>query len=45
MNSEASAMNSNLETFIRDAKAIAAERGVNWDIELGPDGVAPKGQG
>lgn len=45
MNSGAAGMNSNLEAFIRDAQAIAADRGVNWNIELGPDGVAPKGQG
>jgi hypothetical protein len=45
MNSGASGMNLNLEAFIRDAKAIAAERGIRWKIELGSDGVAPKGQG
>jgi hypothetical protein len=45
MNLEASGMNSNLEAYIRDAQAMAANRGVNWDIDLGPDGVAPKGQG
>ncbi len=33
----------NLEAFIRDAQAIAEERGVRWNIELGSDGVAPKG--
>ena len=38
-------MNSYLETFIRDAKVIAAERGVNWDLQLGPDGVAVPGKG
>jgi len=38
-------MNLNLEAFIRDAKAIAEERGIRWNIELGSDGVAPKGQG
>jgi hypothetical protein len=38
-------MNSNLEGFIRDAKAIAEQRGVIWDVQLGPDGVAPKGMG
>jgi hypothetical protein len=45
MNSGASGMNLNLEAFIRDAQAIAAERGIQWNIELGSDGVAPKGQG
>jgi hypothetical protein len=38
-------MNLNLEAFIRDSQAIAAERGIRWNIELGSDGVAPKGQG
>lgn len=38
-------MNSYLEAFIRDAKAIAEERGVTWDVQLGPDGVAGPGQG
>jgi hypothetical protein len=38
-------MNSYLETFVRDAKAIAAERGVNWDVQLGPGGVAVPGHG
>ena len=38
-------MNSYLETFIRDAKAIAEQRGVNWDVQLGPDGVAIPGHG
>src|ERR1035441_7373062 len=38
-------MNLNLEAFIRDAQAIAAERGIRWSIDLGSDGVAPKGQG
>jgi len=38
-------MNPSLESFIRDARAIAEHRGVEWDISLGPDGIAPKGQG
>ena len=38
-------MNSNLEAFIRDARAIADQRGIVWDLELRPDGVAPKGKG
>jgi len=38
-------MNLNLEAFIRDAQAIAAELGIRWNIGLGSDGVAPKGQG
>ena len=38
-------MNLNLEAYIRDAKAIAEQRGVAWDVQLGPDGVAPKGMG
>ncbi|MDR3723846.1 MAG: hypothetical protein P4K83_05080 [Terracidiphilus sp.] len=38
-------MNLNLETFIRDAKAIAELRGISWDVQLGPDGVALKGMG
>jgi hypothetical protein len=38
-------MNSYLETFIRDAKEIADQRGVNWNVQLGPDGVAIAGQG
>lgn len=38
-------MNLNLEAFIRDAKAIAEQRDVVWDVQLGPDGVAPKGMG
>ncbi len=37
-------MNSYLETFIRGAKAIAEQRGVNRDVQLGPDGVAIPGQ-
>jgi hypothetical protein len=45
MNSEASGMNWILEAFIRDAQTIAAVRGVNWEIELGQDGVALKGHG
>lgn len=38
-------MNLNLEAYIRDAKAIAEQRGVAWDVQLRPDGVAPKGMG
>lgn len=38
-------MNSYLETFIRDAKSIAEQRGMNWDVQLGPDGVAIPGEG
>jgi len=38
-------MNLNLEAFICDAKAIAEQRGVVWDVQLSPDGVAPKGKG
>jgi len=38
-------MNSYLEAFIWDAKTIAEQRGVNWDVQLGPDGVAIPGQG
>lgn len=38
-------MNSNLEAFIRDAQAIATDRGIRWNLELGTDGVAPKGHG
>jgi hypothetical protein len=38
-------MNSYLEAFIRDAKAIAEQRGVNWEVQLGPDGVAIPGRG
>ncbi len=38
-------MNLNLEAYVRDAKAIAEQRGVAWDVQLGPDGVAPKGMG
>ena len=38
-------MNSYFETFIRDAKAIAEQRDVNWDVQLGPDGIAVPGQG
>jgi hypothetical protein len=38
-------MNSSLEAFIRDASAIANQRGVVWDIHLGPNGIAPKGRG
>lgn len=38
-------MNAYLEAFIRDAKTIAKQRGVNWDVQLGPDGVAILGQG
>jgi len=38
-------MNSSLESFIRDARAIAEQRAITWNIRLGPDGVAPKGWG
>lgn len=38
-------MNLYLEAFIRDARAIADQRGVNWYVLLGPDGVARRGQG
>jgi len=38
-------MNSNLEAYIRDARVIADQRGIMWDIPLGPDGVACKGRG
>ena len=38
-------MNLFLEAFIRDARAIADHRGVDWHVKLGPDGVAPKGRG
>jgi hypothetical protein len=38
-------MNSYLETFIRDAKAIAEQRGVIWDVQLGANGVAVPGYG
>lgn len=38
-------MNLNLEAFVRDAKVIAEQRGVTWNVQLGPDGVAPKGMG
>lgn len=38
-------MNSYFERFIRDAKAIAEQRGVTWDVQLHPDGVAIPGEG
>ena len=38
-------MNSYLEAFIRDAKAIARQCGVRWDVQLEPDGVAIPGHG
>jgi hypothetical protein len=38
-------MNSYLESFVRDAKTIAEQHGVNWDVQLGPDGLAIPGQG
>jgi hypothetical protein len=45
MSWEVIVMNSSLEAFVRDARAIADQRGVVWDIELGPDGIAAKGRG
>lgn len=38
-------MNSYLETFVGDARANAAQRGVDWDVHLGPEGIAVPGQG
>lgn len=38
-------MNSSLEAFIRDARAVADQRGIVWNIALEPDGVALKGEG
>ncbi len=38
-------MNSYLETYITDSKMIAEQRGVNWGVQLGPDGIAIPGQG
>jgi hypothetical protein len=38
-------LNSYLEAFIRDAKAIAAQRSINWDVPTGDDGIALPGQG
>ncbi len=36
-------MNSNLETFIRDARNIADSRGIVWDLQLDADGIAMRG--
>ena len=38
-------MNPFLESFIRDARAIADQRGVEWEVPLDADGIAPKGKG
>ena len=38
-------MNPYFESFIRNARAIADDRGVEWEVPFGPDGVAPKGKG
>jgi hypothetical protein len=38
-------LNSYLEAFIRDAKAIAAQHSINWNVPLGSDGIVAPGQG
>jgi hypothetical protein len=45
MNSDIHPMNSNLEAFIREARAIADQREIAWSVPLATDGIAPKGQG
>lgn len=37
-------MNSNLETFIRDARNIAESRTIPWDLQLDTEGIVIQGQ-
>jgi hypothetical protein len=45
MNSKVKKMNPFLESFTRDARTIADQRGVEWEVLLDADGIAPKGKG
>jgi hypothetical protein len=45
MNWEVIAMNSYFDAYIRDARAIAEQRGVEWDVQLDAEGVAVPGAG
>lgn len=38
-------MNSHVEAFVEEAKRIAERHGLNWELELGLDGIAPSGRG
>jgi len=38
-------MNSYLDTYIRDARAIAEQRDIEWDLQLDAEGVAVPGRG
>jgi len=38
-------MNCYLDSFIREAKTIAVEHGIQWDFPLDSEGVAQRGQG
>jgi hypothetical protein len=38
-------LNSYLEAFIQDAKAIATQHGIQWDVPLDQEGIAKPGHG